>query len=148
MTTTLRRALLLVTALACPLTVCASAQAALSGTPDATWMTNGTVRAVVQAGNVIYIAGQFTSVRPCAPPTACSGSYPVQNVAALDANTGAGIRSFRPLVTGDSAVVYALAVAGGRVFIGGHFTGVGGQPRANLAAVDAATGAVDPTFDP
>jgi hypothetical protein len=39
-----------------------------------------------------------------------------------------------------------LAAKNGRVYIGGSFTTVGGQARRNLAAVDAATGALDPNF--
>ena len=36
---------------------------------DATWMTNGFVRAVIRSGDTIYIGRKFTSVRPCAPVT-------------------------------------------------------------------------------
>ena len=39
--------------------------------------------------------------------------------------------------------VEAIARIGNRVYIGGSFTIVGGQPRAGLAALDATTGAVD-----
>lgn len=43
--------------------------------------------------------------------------------------------------------VNAIAVSGNRVFIGGSFTQVGGQTRYNLAAIDATTGAVDPSWN-
>jgi hypothetical protein len=36
--------------------------------------------------------------------------------------------------------VSALAVSGSTVYAGGQFTGIGGQPRSNVAALDAATG--------
>jgi hypothetical protein len=101
---------------------------------------------VIRVGDTIYIGGSFTSVRSCPPGTACGAgnSYAVSNVAALDATTGAGIKSFHPAVTGgDTPTVYALAVLGGKVFIGGRFTTVGGEPHENFAAVDATTGAVD-----
>ena len=39
------------------------------------------------------------------------------------------------------ANVTRLELAGQRLFLGGNFTSVGGQPRDKLAAVDAATGA-------
>ena len=122
--------------------------AAFSTQPDATWMTNGFVRAVVRAGDRIYIGGRFTSVRPCAPGAACSGAFAVNNVAAFDATTGVAIRSFRPAVTSATApTVYALAVLDGKLFIGGKFTVVEGQPRRNFAAVDAITGALDADVD-
>ena len=40
--------------------------------------------------------------------------------------------------------VYALKLAGGALYLGGDFTGVAGQPRRKLAAVDAVSGAVLP----
>jgi len=43
--------------------------------------------------------------------------------------------------------VYALAQAGERTYIGGLFTGVGGEPRSNVAAITA-DGTVDGQFNP
>lgn len=43
--------------------------------------------------------------------------------------------------------VYAMAVVGDRVVIGGDFVAVGGQPRRNAAAI-LPTGALDPAFTP
>ena len=43
-----------------------------------------------------------------------------------------------------AAAVKDLAINGSRLFLAGPFAAVGGQPRSGLAAVDAATGAVDP----
>ncbi len=93
--------------------------------PDATWVTNGFIRAMIRSGDTIYIGGKFTSVRPCAPGTTCAGAFAVNNVAAFDANTGVAIRSFRPAVTSETgAIVYALAVLDAKLFIGGKFTTV------------------------
>jgi Domain of unknown function (DUF5122) beta-propeller len=121
------------------------ASAALSDTPDSTWMTNGPVRAVIQSGNTIYIGGEFTKVTACPKGEACD-SYHAVNVAAIDATTGEGISSFRPDVTNadGTAIVYALAALDGKLFVGGQFTTADGQPRANLAAYDIATGSLDP----
>jgi hypothetical protein len=124
-----------------------TASAAFSNQPDTTWMTNGFVRAVIRAGDRIYIGGHFTSVRPCAPNASCADSLAVNNVAAFDADTGVAIPSFRPAVTGGAATVYALAVLEGKLFIGGKFTTVEGAARRNFAAVDAVTGALDPAVD-
>ena len=47
------------------------ASAALSTTPDSTWMTNGPVHAVIQVGNTIYIGGEFTKVTACGKGETC-----------------------------------------------------------------------------
>src|SRR5688572_7730507 len=117
----------------------ASPALALSETPDNTYMTNGKVYATALSGDrkVLYIGGEFTEVRQK------SGvSHKVSNVAAINVKTGAAIRTWRPEVTGHEAVVRALAVKNGKVYIGGNFTSVEGKPRKNLAAVGAYTKAV------
>ena len=43
--------------------------------------------------------------------------------------------------------VLALALAEGTLYVGGTFATIGGQPRNQLAALDAATGTVTP-WDP
>jgi WD40 repeat protein len=43
--------------------------------------------------------------------------------------------------------VYGMALTGGRAVVGGLFTGVGGQPRSNVAAITA-DGKVDKMFNP
>jgi Domain of unknown function (DUF5122) beta-propeller len=124
------------------------ASAAFSNTPDTTWMTNGVVYAMTQSGGRIYVGGKFRSLRRCPPGATCAGGTIATNVGALDATTGDGIKTFKVTVGGDGATVYALAVANGKLYIGGQFTSVNGEPRMNLAAVDATTGALDPTFAP
>ena len=112
---------------------------ALYETPDNTYMTNGKVYATALSEDrkVLYIGGEFTEVRQR------SGvSYKVSNVAAINVKTGAAIRTWRPKVSGEEAVVRSLAVKNGKVFIGGNFTAVEGKPRKNLAAVGAYTKAV------
>lgn len=47
-----------------------------------------------------------------------------------------------------NGTVWALAVSGSRVFVGGSFTTASASPRLRLAALDAATGAIDATFTP
>jgi outer membrane protein assembly factor BamB len=123
----------------------------LPNIPDTTWMTNGAVRAVAQYGNVIWLGGQFTELRE-KPPGKGGQVIHVVNLAAVDARTGAPIPGVTmPAVRGDGTVtpiVYALQVAGDRLFIGGAFTSVAGQNRSNLAALNAATGALVTGFKP
>jgi hypothetical protein len=118
----------------------ASPALALTETPDDTYMTNGKVYATALSGdgNILYIGGEFTEVTEN-PPGKSGIVRTVSNVAAINVETGAAIRTWRPEVTGDDAVVRSLAVKNGKVFIGGNFTAVEGKPRKNLAAVSANT---------
>lgn len=123
------------------------AHAAFSDVPDATWMTTGEVRAVVRAGDFVYIGGSFTRVRST-PPGIPGDNYDSVGIARLDAATGVGDASWTAEVArsdGQKARVYAVAVAGGKVWIGGTFDLVNGQPRLNFAALSEATGELDPT---
>jgi hypothetical protein len=98
--------------------------------PSSSWQTNGTVRAITFAGNVMYVGGNFTTVRP---PGAAPGSGEVSrhNVAAFNAVTGAVLK-WNP---GTNGQVRAIAVSPTRVYLGGSFTAAGGRVRHNLAAV-------------
>jgi len=51
-------------------------------------------------------------------------------------------------VTQADGDVQAVTVAGGLLYLGGHFRQFNRQPRAQLAAVVPVTGAVDPGFAP
>ena len=52
-------------------------------------------------------------------------------------------------VLGDSSTpVSETLEANGLYYLAGDFSEVGGEPRTNLAAIDVATGHVDPTFAP
>ena len=128
----------------------ASTALALTERPDNTYMTNGKVYATALSadGKVLYIGGEFNKVKE--NRSEMSGTiYDVSNVAAINVKTGVPIRTWRPRVTGDGAVVRSLAVKNGRVYIGGNFTAVEGEPRKNLAAVGANTAAVNLLpFDP
>ena len=62
-------------------------------------------------------------------------------VDALEPSTGAAL-PFSPVTVGhlSNSEVRALAIAHGRLYIGGAFDTVNGQPRAQVVAVDAVTG--------
>ena len=53
-----------------------------------------------------------------------------------------------PLATVESSPVSESIEANGRFYVAGEFSTVGGEPRTSLAAIDVATGHVDPTFAP
>ena len=117
----------------------ASAASPLKHAPDPTWQTNGKVRAVAFSpdGTTVYIAGEFSAVRP---PGAALGNKEVtrRNAAAFDVSSGKLLR-WNPHPDGE---VWTLAVgpSGSRVFLGGEFTHVRGRQRVHVAAVTAASG--------
>ena len=135
-----------------------------SSDPNPTWGTSpsdnpgdansdraGKVLAVAEAGDRVFLAGEFTGLMPPGASTNKARQDPTPIVprrylAALDVKTGA-------LLDWDARVdgpVMALAVSpdGKRLYLGGTFRRVGSVAQARLAAVDVATGAVDPTFRP
>lgn len=112
--------------------------AAISNTPSSTWGTNGRVKAIVSSGGNNIIAGSFTQV------TDTSGhSFAAGHVAQISGSSGVVNRSWSGTTNGD---VYALAVLGSTLYIGGDFTQVDGVAHQNLAAVNLATGALLTTF--
>src|SRR5215210_2166093 len=132
-------------AVAVAVTPSAHAALGLRPTPDQTWMTNGNVYAQALSADkkTLYIGGKFTQLRE--NPEGQGGKvFKVNNVAAIDVATGTPITKWHPNVNnGDGATeVQALAVMNRRVYIGGTFNAVDGQPRRNLAAVRVNAGKV------
>jgi len=118
------------------------AQAAISSTPDDTYVTNGFVYAVARTASTIYLGGLFTQVGPRTGP-----------LVSLSATSGQIGRPL-PQVSGGSSTtpysagVYAIVADGsGGFYIGGNFTHVGGAARENLAHI-LANGSVDPSWAP
>ncbi len=138
-----------------------------TASPLPTWQTNGVVYAVEAVGNVVYVGGNFTKVRP---PGAAPGEQevPRRNLAAFNATTGALLRfwhNFRgPVVKiPDSGVfdaecsrvpsrpayftcdtVYEIRASTDRkrIFVGGDFQSVDGRRRGNVAAFNVRTNAL------
>src|SRR2546423_7906974 len=110
--------------------------------PVPTWQTNGRVNAIAVSGNVAYLGGQFTSMRP--PGAAAgSGEGARNHAAAVNLTTGA-LLPWNPNVNN---TVRAIRVVGSTVYLGGAFTQVGGANHSRLAAVQATgAGAVIPAF--
>jgi hypothetical protein len=85
---------------------------------------DGRVRAAVAAGGIIYVGGAFTHA------TDVDGRVMARNrLAAVDAATGA-LLAWNP---GADKTVYAIAVSGSTVYLGGDFTRVGGAANRHLA---------------
>ena len=107
-------------------------------TVDTTYQTNGRVNAIVTVGDVTYIAGDFTSVRPSGSPLG-SNEHARSRLAAFTTSNGA-LLPWSPAVDG-SVEAMSLAADGKSLFVAGVFGTVGGLGRSNLAQVDATTGA-------
>jgi beta-propeller uncharacterized protein DUF5122 len=89
--------------------------------PDETWVANGTVYAVTQVGNRLYLGGSFTRVGP-------NTGFGVP----LDPASGTWITGF-PKVNGP--VLVAVPDGFGGWFIGGDFSRVGDKSRHNAARI-------------
>jgi hypothetical protein len=95
---------------------------------------DATVRALAVAGDSIYAAGDFHAI----------GGHRRDSLARLSP-TGDAVGPFRHSLTGTA---YALLAAHGRLYLGGSFTDVDGEPRGNLAAFSLATGELDTGWHP
>ncbi len=121
-----------------------SAATAVSGlpkSPGATYQTNGRVAAILPIGDVVYVAGSFTAVRPSGAALGTS-SVTRNRLAAFNRDTGA-LLPWNPNADKD---VYALASSadGTTIYAGGAFGSVGGSVRKRVAAIDRITGALKP----
>jgi hypothetical protein len=97
------------------------------------------VHALAASDSTVYVGGQFDS----APGAGGAG------LAAIDAASGA-LTTFPDVVqsAGGPPDVLALSLLGSTLYVGGAFDRIGGQDRANLAALDAGTGAVKADWSP
>lgn len=107
-----------------------AAYAAVSEVPDSTAQVQGSVYGMGKVGDALVIGGVFSKV----------GGQDRVNVAKLLPDG----RTDRDFVADTDGKVMAVVASedGSVVFLGGKFSSVNGVARANLAAVDAETGAV------
>ncbi|MGH7424917.1 MAG: hypothetical protein ACREJP_01965 [Candidatus Methylomirabilales bacterium] len=137
----------------------ASAANALRDVPDRTWQTDNRVRVILFTQDRMYLAGQFTKLRP---PGASKGVLTRNFVAAFDRRTGNPITSFNAVADAqvrsmerrhvavvsalgrgelgswnpgaDTAQgVWTLEASGTGVFVGGEFTRTGGRDQQGFA---------------
>src|SRR5581483_475281 len=146
-------------------------QATLSSTKSGQELSQK-VHAVLEAGNDIYVAGEFTNLvdpshvtdsNPTTNPSSWDGtptSPPIPYLAQLDVTTGAPPANsafnaaVQPNCKNQSAVVpcgvFALALSpdGTILYVGGNFDSIGGGRSPKIAAIDVATGRLDPHWQP
>lgn len=96
---------------------------------------NNTVRGMVLSGSTLYVAGAFTSV----------GGQTRNGIAALNVADGS-VTAFNPDADGSVAAL-ALSGDGSTLYVGGRFTRIGGLPRVGLAALRTSDGLASPTFN-
>jgi trimeric autotransporter adhesin len=95
------------------------------------------VYALAVSGSTVYAGGDFHRIH----------GEPRNGLAAIDATTGTAT-NWKPNVSRpgwnplDHGGIYALAVSGSTVYVGGSFTSIGAKVRHGVAALDPATGAV------
>lgn len=121
--------------------VALAAEGTVVANTSSSWQTNGTVWSMAYANGRIYLAGDFTSVRPpgAAPG---SGEVPRSHMAVLNAATGALL----PFNHTFDARPRALTPSpdGSRIYVGGNFTKIDGVARTRLVAFNTATGDLVP----
>lgn len=96
----------------------------------------GTKVAISESGTTVYIGGPFT----------IAGGQPRAGLAEIDAVTGLATAWTPPPVgwTEGFLIINKIVAAGSAVYVAGAFSSMDGSPRTELAALDAATGALLP----
>jgi hypothetical protein len=93
---------------------------------------DGTVYSFAVAEDAVYVGGSFQR----------AGSVAASNIARWDAEGWSALGTPEANgVAGFGQIVYAIAVDGGRVLVGGFFTEAGGVPASSLAVFDRTTNA-------
>ena len=110
--------------------------------PLPTVQINGVAWSQVVVGDVVYVAGRFTTARPAGAPAGVS-EVPRNNVLAYDVRTGALITSFAPNLNAQ-AVSLAASPDGTRLYVGGDFTQADGQDSRTAPGFIVAVGAKGP----
>jgi len=101
------------------------------------WAFDGTIDESERAGNILYLAGDFT------------GAAPIGNLAPrlVELQTSGSATPARTLPSPSGPVNVIIPDGAGGYFVGGGFTSIGGSAQAALAHVRP-DGTVDPAFAP
>ncbi|NYJ06259.1 beta strand repeat-containing protein [Petropleomorpha daqingensis] len=110
-----------------------------------TVQVNGVVWSMVTVGNTVYATGSFTSARPAGALPGVNET-PRANLVAFDLTTGV-MTSWNHTLNGQGRIIVASPDKS-RIYVGGDFTTVDGQPRGHVAAFDVSTGNLVPGFAP
>ena len=151
-----------------PAPAAAVTQPTFTAQPLPTWQTNGVVYAVEAVGNVVYVGGNFTAVRP---PGSAAGQNEVarRNMAAFNATTGDLLpfsHNFRSpnyaipangvydktcspgtaanTYTCDTVYEIRPSADGSTIYIGGDFEVIDNNSRLKVAAFSTANNALLP----
>jgi hypothetical protein len=108
-----------------------------TGAPTKWKPFGGEVMALALAGDTVYVGGFFGEVE---------GGVVRESLAAFDARTGRVLPWRADAVSrpDDPGFVDAVALVGDRLYVGGDFAELAGEPRKNLGVVSAITGAAIP----
>jgi hypothetical protein len=122
------------------------------GSVDATFTASVTegglpasVYTLLLSGSELYVGGSFESV---------DSTMLSSGLAAVDTSTGALNTTFKPRFVDSlgsdfgGGPVYALALSGTTLYVGGRFDEVDGEAQENLAAISAVDGSRSTTFSP
>lgn len=118
---------------------------AVTAAPLPTAQINGIAWDQVIVGNTVYVGGEFTSARPAGAALGTNES-PRQNLMSYNLTTGV-MTSWAPNVNGRIRVITA-SPDGSRLYIGGAFTTVNGQPRNRVAAFNTSDGSLVANWAP
>jgi hypothetical protein len=103
---------------------------------------DGRIYAIDTRGDTVIVGGTFTRIRPA------SGTEIAQRgIFKFNVGTGQIDMAFRPTLNGNVEGM-KFSPDGQFVYAAGSFTTVNGVTRNRVVKLNAATGAVDPTFDP
>jgi len=119
-----------------------AAKVSPDGSVDTGWNPNpdSTVFSLVpdHAGSV-FAGGWFFTI----------GGASLMGLAKLDAATGVGDTLWNPATSPVGAAIFAMALDGDALYVGGSFDELGGIPLNSIAKLSTTgTGAPDPAFDP
>lgn len=105
---------------------------------------NGAVRGIVQVGDTMVAAGNFSEVKNAGGDV----TYARHNIFTFDASTREVDPDFAPVVSGGRVDAVVAAPDGTSVFIGGAFDEVNGVATKSIAKIDVGSGQLVQTFDP